>query len=361
MQKGRNNNTRFPKTIELDAIKQRPMVLRLDAKSRPMLAEERSILDSLNAVILEVEDLYNENIEQIALEKIDAVIISAKNLHADVIKKMTRCRIISRMGVGVDKIDIEQATRQGILVTNLPGFCVQEVADHTMALLLACARMLKEFEKEMRKGYRIPILLDGKIHRLSNCILGIIGFGNIGRAVAIRARGFGMRILVYDPKIQKKDEHEYKVSAVEFEELLKLSDFVVLVCPLTPQTKQMFKIEQFRMMKKTSVIINTGRGGLIKEDDLVDALTEGVIRYAALDVFEGIDVLNPAGFKTDNPLFLLENVLMTPHMASSSVEMIPEQRIRSANAVVDVLSGQWPEDLVNPEVIPWFIANKKGR
>lgn len=330
-----------------------PVVIRLDAVSRPMLPEERDILASIDAEVVEAEDMDQETVKDHA-DRADAVIVTAKSLKAPVIEKLKRCRVISRMGIGIDKIDVKQASRQGIWVTNLPGFCVEEVADHTMALLLSAARQLKEFETAMRSGFRPQVNPNISIHRLSCCKLGIVGFGHIGKEVARRAKSFKLDILACDPALTEGVAKEYGVQKVELDELLSKSDFVALVCPLTSQTSGMMNAERFQMMKKTAILINTGRGGLINEADLVYALKMGIIRFAALDVFDCVDVLGPGRFPTDHPLFQLENVLMTPHVAAISFEMIYEQRRRGTKTVVDVLCGYRPEHLVNPEVIPWF-------
>lgn len=337
----------------------RPVVLRLDAHSRPMIHAERAILASVNAEVLEAEEPKEDVVPEYA-NRIDAVMVTAKALPAAVIRKLTRCRVISRMGIGTDKIDVEQATRQGIWVTYLPGFCVEEVADHAMALLLSAARQLKESEAAMRSGRRPPVRPDISIRRLSCCTLGIVGFGRIGQAVARRARGFGLRVLVCDPARTAEEARAHEAQSAPLEAVVKQSDFVVLACPLTPQTRGMVDAALLRVMKSSSVLINVGRGGLVNESDLVDALKSGVIRCAALDVFEGVNVLGADGFSTDHPFFGLKNVLMTPHLAALSAEMIEEQRRRGAQAVVDVWCGRRPADPVNPAVRPRFEGGPAG-
>lgn len=174
------------------------------------------------------------------------------------------------------------------------------------------------------------------------------------RSAAQRCRAFGMRVLACDPALTADLAAREGVVGVELDRLLPESDYVCLLCPLLPSTRDMLAMPQFRKMKRTAVLINTGRGELTNETDLASALREGIIRHAALDVFGGVNVFREGGFSTEHPLFGLENVLLTPHMAAASEEAATDCRHRAARAVVDVLEGRWPEHPVNPEVKPWF-------
>ena len=328
-----------------------PVVIRLNAVTFPMPSDERRILDSIKARVIEIEGAGDAEVEAVAAGA-DAVMIISAYLRASVIRALVRCRIISRIGTGVDKIDIEQATRQGIIVTNLPDFCTDEVADHTLALLLAAARQLKFFDAQIRLGRQPREVRD--MHRLAGRKLGIIGFGRIGRAVAARARAFGMTILACDPGLAAEDAERLGVQAVNLDKILAVSDYLCLLCPLLPSTRRILTAKQFAEMKPGAVLINTGRGELVDEDDLVEALRSGKIRYAAIDVFAGINIFTPDGFPTEHPFFKLDNVLLTPHVAAYSEESLREARTRGAQAVADVLSGRWPRYPVNPRVAPWF-------
>ena len=163
-----------------------------------------------------------------------------------------------------------------------------------------------------------------------------------------------MKILVFDPALSADEAQREGVIAVERDAILAKSDYICLLCPLLPSTRGMLAAEQFSKMKPGCVLINTGRGELVDEAALVEALRCGTIRYAALDVFAGINVFKPDGFATDHPLFGLDNVLLTPHVAAYSEESLEEARRRGAQAVVEVLSGRWPQHPVNPQVKPWF-------
>jgi len=317
------------------------IVLRLNAKTFPVKPEERRILATVDATVIEVE----QPDECARLEEVDAVMIVSAYLRAPTIRQLTRCRIISRIGTGTDKIDVEQASAQGIMVANVPDFATHEVADHTLALLLSASRRLKFYEARMRTGQR-PFDTLG-IRRLSTQTLGIIGFGHIGQAVAERARSFGLRILVCDPAVSPVRAAEQGVTVVDKDRILAESDYLCLLCPLMSATRGMLAMPEFQKMKREAVLINTGRGELVNERDLAEALKTGVIAYAGLDVFGEINVFGPDGFPCDHPLFGLDNVQLTPHVAANSREALDEVQTRAAQAVADVLSGKKPSHLIN--------------
>jgi len=333
------------------------IVARLNATTFPMTDAEREILSTVNAEIIESEGATDDEILAVA-ENADAVMIVSAYLRAPVIRKLNRLRVISRMGTGTDKIDVEEATRCGIVVANLPDFSTEEVADHTLALLLATARRLKFYDSCIRQGHK-PYSVAG-IHRLSVQTLGIIGFGRIGQAVAKRALAFGMKILVHDPFLTPATIGQWNVEVVDFETLLANSDYVSLLCPLTADNREMIGMNQLRAMKPTAVLINTGRGELVNENDLAEALKTGVIQAAALDVFAGINVFDENGFSTDHPFFDVDNIILTPHVSANSEETWTSLRNDSARNVVDVLRGYFPPNMVNRNVTPRFpLMDKK--
>jgi D-3-phosphoglycerate dehydrogenase len=252
----------------------------------------------------------------------------------------------------VDKIEVAAATRAGIMVSYLPDFCTDEVADHTLALLLTVARQLDLFRDAMRQG-RQPRQAP-EVHRLSAQTLGLIGLGRIGRAVARRGRGFGMRVLAHDPGVSPETAAEVEAELTGLDRVLAEADYLCLLCPLTEQTRNLLTLNEFRRMKPTAVLVNTGRGELVNEADLVAALREGIIRGAAIDVYAGLNVFAPGGFPTDHPFFSLSNLIMTPHVSAYSRESLVEQKVRGAQAVADALAGRRPAQLVNPEVRPRF-------
>ncbi len=328
-----------------------PRVVRLNARTLTMDETERSLLATLDAELIEVEGATDTEVLD-ACRAADAILIVSAYLRGTVIAELTRCKIISRIGTGVDKIDIDAATRQGIIVNNLPNVFTDEVADHTLALLLAAARQIKFLDREMRQGRRPLHLPD--MHRLGAQTVGIIGFGLIGRAVARRCRAFGLRVLAHDPCLTPELAVREGVTVADLDTVLAESDYLCPLCPLLPQTRGMLALPQFRKMKRTAVLVNTGRGELANEDDLAAALKAGIIRYAALDVFGIVNVFDASGFSTDHSLFKLDNVLLTPHVSAASKEAGAECRRRAAQAVIDVVRGAWPEHAVNPAVTPWF-------
>ena len=322
-------------------------VCRLNADTCPMIPAERRVLHEAGIDVVEVETLASRRMPEAAVEA-DALMVVSARLPAGIIRRLSRCRVISRMGTGVDKIDVAQATRQGIVVTNLPDFCTDEVADHTMALLLSVARHLKECEASMRRGRRPHDF--ACMHPLSAQTLGLVGFGRIGKAVARRAFGFGLRVLVCDPALTETESRRYGVTRTDLDRALRECDYLALACPLTSATRNMVGIRELKQMKSSAVLVNTGRGELVNEKELITALREGIIRYAALDVFGTINVFAADGFSTDHPLFTLRNVVLTPHVASNSREALHNVRVRGAEAIVEVLSGNRPQFPVNPEV-----------
>ncbi len=322
-------------------------VVRLNAHTFPMSPEEKEILSLIDAEIIEIEGDTDEEIRS-SCKNADAIMITSAYLRGEVLKELSNLKVISRIGTGTDKIDVEEATRLGILVTNLPDFATDEVADHTMALLLSVARQLKYYESKIRNGQRPESSVE--MHRLSLQNLGIIGFGRIGKAVAKRAKSFGMKILVFDPGVLPADALQEGVEKTDFETILLNSDYLCLLCPLTPDSREMIKMEQLKMMKQSAVLVNTGRGELINENDLAEALKTGIIRYAAIDVFKGINVFAENGNSVNHPFFSLNNILLTPHISAVSVESMSNCKSEGARAVVEVLSGRSPAHIVNHRV-----------
>ena len=261
---------------------------------------------------------------------------------ADVMAKMPRCKIIARYGIGVDTIDLEAATQAGIIITNNPTYCIEEVAEHTMALLLAAARKVAFYDRMVRAGrWEVP---PGKpMFRLAGSTLGLVGFGNIARQVAVRAASFGMRVLYADPFV---NEGQFKVpgSKIEFEDLLRQSDFVSLHPPLTPQTRKMINDEAFSRMKPGAYLINCSRGTIVDTDALVRALDAQKIAGAALDT------VDPEPLPDPHPLRGRENVILNPHVAWYSEAAMVGLQAGAPSEVRRVLLGEWPVNVVNKAV-----------
>ncbi|HKA45873.1 MAG TPA: C-terminal binding protein [Burkholderiales bacterium] len=261
---------------------------------------------------------------------------------AEVMAKMPRCKIIARYGIGVDTIDLEAATRAGIIVTNNPTYCIEEVAEHTMALLLACARKIAFYDRLVRGGgWEVP---PGKpMFRLAGTTLGLVGFGNIARQVAVRAAAFGMRVLYADPYVQAGQFSE-PGTKMELHEMLQQSDFVSVHPPLMPQTRKMIGDEAFALMKPTAFLINCSRGPIVDTEALVRALDAGKIAGAALDTTDPEPLPNP------HPLRGRENVIINPHAAWYSEKAMVGLQAGAPSEVRRVLSGEWPVNVVNRAV-----------
>jgi D-3-phosphoglycerate dehydrogenase / 2-oxoglutarate reductase len=261
---------------------------------------------------------------------------------AGVMAKMPKCKIIARYGIGVDTIDLDAATQAGIIVTNNPSYCIEEVAEHTMALLLAAARKIPFYDRMVRGGrWEVP---PGKpLFRIAGRTLGLVGFGNIARQVAVRAMAFGLQILYNDPFV-KEGQFNVPGKAVSLDALLRESDFVSLHPPLTPQTRKMIGDEAFSKMKPTSVLINCARGPVVDTDALLRALDEGRIAGAALDTVDPEPLADP------HPLRGRENVVVTPHTAWYSEQAMAGLQAGAPGEVRRVLSGEWPVNVVNRAV-----------
>jgi D-3-phosphoglycerate dehydrogenase / 2-oxoglutarate reductase len=261
---------------------------------------------------------------------------------AEVMAKMPKCRIIARYGIGVDTIDLEAATAAGIIVTNNPTYCIEEVAEHAMALILACARKTVFYDRMVRDGrWEVP---PGKpLFRLAGSTLGLVGFGNIARQVAVRASAFGMRVLFFDPFV-KQGQFDCPGIATELDELLGAADIVSLHPPLTPQTRGMIGDAALGRMKPTAFLVNCSRGPIIDTDALVRALDAKKIAGCALDTTDPEPLPNP------HPLRGRENVILNPHVAWYSEQSMKGLQAGAPGEVRRVLSGEWPINVVNRNV-----------
>jgi glyoxylate reductase len=255
-------------------------------------------------------------------------------------------KIVANVAVGYDNIDVDAATEAGVMVTNTPGVLTETTADFAWTLLMGITRRVCEAQAFLRAGkyhgWGIMLLLGGDVHGKT---LGLCGFGRIGQAMAKRATGFDMQILYYDPIVQA-EEVAASVGArrVDFETLLQKSDFVSVHTPLTPETHHLIGADQLRTMKDSAYLINTSRGPVVDEAALASALRRGEIRGAALDVFENEPEVHP-------DLLGLDNVLITPHVASASVETRTRMATMAAENVIAAFQGRRPPTLVNPQVL----------
>lgn len=272
--------------------------------------------------------------------KADAVITADSKIDRSIIENLVKCKIIVRQGIGFDNIDIKAAAEKNIIVCNVPDYCTDEVSDHTIALILSLVRKVPVYSGLVKNGIW-DIKSVSPIRRLSTLVLGLAGFGKIAREVARKAKPFGFRIMAFDPYVSPQLAEECGVDLVNFEDLIKESDIISIHVPLSKETLHLFDKTKFSLMKPTAYIVNTGRGPLINEKDLYEALKNNRLAGAALDVLEQ----EPP--QKDNPLLALENVIVTPHAAFYSEESYIDLRRKAVQEVKRVLSNQPPLNQVN--------------
>jgi D-3-phosphoglycerate dehydrogenase / 2-oxoglutarate reductase len=311
---------------------------------RPLIAVTDSVFPSLDPAIAALKRVDPElrmaksasadDILSVARDA-DAILVTYAKLPGDLLRQLTRCKAIGRFGLGVDNIDLPAAKERGIVVTYVPDYCLQEVSDHAMALLLALARKVPLSNRLVQSGrWEMPAVVP--IRRLEGQTLGLIGFGNIPRRVAPKAQAFGLNVVVYDPYVSKDVLAAAHVESVSLDDLLARSDFVSVHAPLMKATRGLLNADAFRKMKKGAFVINTARGPLIDEEALIAALDSGHLGGAALDVV----AVEPLA--KDNKLVGRDNVILTPHTAFYSVEALAELQTKCASDVARVLAGEPP-------------------
>jgi D-3-phosphoglycerate dehydrogenase len=274
----------------------------------------------------------------------DAILTCFAPLPGSVIRAARKLQVIGRFGIGVDNVDLAEATRLGVPVTNVPAYCLDEVAEHVLSLILCWARNVCRYDAAVRRG-DWSLTAPAPLHRVRGQTLGVVGFGKIGSTLAAKAAGLGLRVLAYDPVLDDAAIRARSAEPVSLERLLAEADFVSLHTPLTDETRRLIDERRLRQMKPTAFLVNTSRGGVIDQEALVTALREGWIAGAGLDVFE------PERIPPDHPLLARSNVLVTPHAAFYSEESVQELRRLAAENVAAVLAGRRPPSLVNPEVL----------
>jgi D-3-phosphoglycerate dehydrogenase / 2-oxoglutarate reductase len=303
---------------------------------------EMEALTPLGAEIVEIAAKGEDEFIAAARDA-DAMYAKGRPITKKIIDGLEKCRIIALGSVGVDSVDVAAATAKGIPVTNVPDTFIEEVADHAMTLILSTFRRLVEQDRMVREGRwkeGRPQLL--KIPRLMGLTLGFVAFGHVARAVAARARPFGVRMLAYDPFVEELVMSQYGVEPASLPEVLKAADIITNHLPSTPEAFHLLREEHFRQMKPTAIFINTGRGATVDEPALIKALEQGWIAAA------GLDVLEQEPPDTTNPLLKMDNVILTAHVASASARFDPARRRRVGAELALALSGRWPRSCVNP-------------
>jgi len=300
---------------------------------------EREILAQGNAELIEAPDDSEQTLIGLAADA-DAIATCWAQVTSQVIDAAPRCRVIARLGIGLDNIDVSAATARKIPVTNVPDYCIPEVADHSIALLLSLTRKIAYFDHEA-KQQRYDLRAAGPMYRLRGKTLGLVGFGRIARAVRQRALSFGLTVIAHSASNR---DYDTGCEMVAWEDLLSRSDYLSLHAPLTSQTRHLFDARAFQAVKTGVFLINTSRGGLIEHGALREAIEAGRVAGAGLDVFE------PEPPDLSGPLFQDQRVIVTPHAAFTSEESLIDLRTRVCHQIMGVLQNVKPENLVNPEI-----------
>jgi D-3-phosphoglycerate dehydrogenase len=302
---------------------------------------EKKVLQGLAEVVdLNGAPMKTEEDVITACQGANALIIGFAPITARVLDALHGLRCVVRYGIGVDTIDLKAAEERGIWVANVPDYCISEVADHTLALLLSLSRKVLLLDKDLRAGNWRGVKISHPIHRLADQVLGIVGLGRIGREVAARARGFGYTILGYDPYIDEQTAETFGIHLVDFQNLISTVDVLTLHLPLNSETRGLINAATIGRMKPTAILINTCRGAIVDTNALAEALQTGRITGAALDVFE------TEPLPRDHPILRAPNTILQPHVAWYSEESLLELQRNAAEEVARVLQGEPPKNPV---------------
>ena len=303
------------------------------------IEEEKDEFGKIGAELILAQVQKEEDLIR-ACREADGLLNQYALLTRRVLENLPKCKVVSRYGVGVDSVDLRAATDLGIIVANVPDYCIDEVSNQTIAMILTLIRKVAFFDQKVKTGqwdFRLGI----PIYRIHGKTLGLIGCGKIGLEVAKKISAFGVKVIVFDPYIQKAGEG---VELTDFDTVLKKSDFISIHCPLNDSTRHLIGDEAFKKMEKRPILINTSRGAIVDETALIRALKEGRISGA------GLDVLEKEPPDPQSPLLKMENVILSPHVSFYSEESISALKSRTAKNVADVLTGRWPKSVVNREV-----------
>ena len=310
----------------------------------PDLDQEREILTRAGHELRFERNAVSVEEVTVAVAGADAVLNCYAKMPGDVIRTLDRCRIIARYGIGVDTIDLEAANKRGIVVTNVPDYCIDEVSDHALSLALALARGVTLLDRRVRTGSWTPT--DARpLHRIRGRTLGLVGFGRIARALAVKAAALGYHVVATDPYVADDAVRDAGVEPLSFDELLERADIVSMHVPLTDESHHLFGSEALAKMKPGAILVNTSRGPLVDTAALRDALASGHLGGAALDVLEQEP---PA---PDEPLLQRDDVVITPHAGFYSEESVRELQRKAVEQVVDALAGRRQTYALNADVV----------
>jgi D-3-phosphoglycerate dehydrogenase / 2-oxoglutarate reductase len=298
----------------------------------PSLDPAKAALAHLNPTFRMSKSGNADDILEVAKDA-DAILVTYAKITPDIIAQLTRCKAIGRFGLGVDNIDLPAAKAKGIAVNYVPDYCIREVSDHTMALLLALIRKIPLSNKLVQAGrWEMPAVVP--IRRIEGTVLGLVGFGHIPRLVAPKAQAFGIKVIAFDPYAKPELFKTAGVESVDFDTLLQRSDYISVHAPLMPATRGMMNAAAFAKAKKGVLIVNTARGPLIDEPALIAALDAGQVGGA------GLDVVTAEPLAKDSSLLGRDNVIVSPHTAFYSIEALDELQSKCASDVARVLGGE---------------------
>jgi len=303
------------------------------------IEEEKEEFSRMGAELILAQVQKEEDVIRVCKEA-DGLLNQYALLSRRILENLPKCKVVSRYGVGVDSVDLRAATDLGIIVANVPDYCIDEVANQALSMLLGLIRKTAFFDQRVKSG-QWDFRQGRPIHRLKGKTMGLIGSGKIGLEVARRIAAFGVRVIAFDPYLKKAPEG---IELKDFDSLLEESDFISVHCPLNDSTRHLIGEQEFKKMEKKPFLINTSRGSIIDEKALIQALKEGRVSGAGLDVLEK----EPPDLQ--NPLLKMENVILSPHVGFYSEESISELKRRTAKNVSDVLAKRWPASVVNREV-----------
>jgi D-3-phosphoglycerate dehydrogenase / 2-oxoglutarate reductase len=316
------------------------------------LQHERDMLQELDVELVTAQCRSERDVIDAARDA-DGIINQYAPISRDVIESLERCRVISRYGIGVDTVDLAAATQRGIVVSNVTDYCVDEVADHAMALLLSSARKVAMLNRAVKSGswdYKAGV----PIFRLRGRVLGLVGFGKIPQNLSVKARAFGLEVIAYDPFVPEHVAQGLGVRLVGMEELCAASHYISVHLPLTSKTRHFISEGELRSMRSDCILINTSRGPVIDEHALARSLQNGELAGAALDVLEKEPI------ERGHPLLSMEQAIINPHVAWYSEESQAELQRKAAQNVRDVLAGFYPDYIANPEVLPSAPLKRKA-
>ena len=314
-------------------MKNGPLVVVTDSPF-PSLDPAKKALEDANAEVIQAPSSSEEDIIKSA-EYADAILVTYAKLNENILRSLKNCKAIGRFGIGVDNIDLKVAGELGISVNYVPDYCLDEVSDQAMAMIISMARKIPQSNKLVQSGrWEMPAVVP--MYRLRGKTVGLIGFGNIPRLMTPKAQAFGFNVIAADPFAPKELFEKFNVESVTMDELYERSDFISVHAPLLPETKGLVNKEAFKKMKKTAIIVNTARGPLIDEKDLIEALDNKEIGGA------GLDVVETEPLPEDSALIGRDNVILAPHTAFYSVEALEELQTKAASDVARVLNGEEP-------------------